>query len=322
MNNCILDNNRKAFHFINQKFEPSFSFENADIEYKIEKNDTTFEKQLLFNKFSKEKDIYKYKEQNGNNQIVLDTISDNYNNYHLNTTNENFISRYFEELNNPINKEMEKNLDKNNIIFRIAKINRKIGRIKKNSRIKGIHDRLSEDNIIRKIKGRFIEKLRLYLNEEYQKYISKNLKNNKKKVYGWLKKINPTISRKIKKEDNLKWFESKIYEIFSENLSLKYSSYSLDSNKKKIKRIISSNNAKNVKDILNNKVEYLFDKYINNEKVEGFKTLKDDLKELETHMESTGEENIKEYLNKYEYIAKNMKNIFKQKNPRNIIHKK
>ena len=113
-----------------------------------------------------------------------------------------------------------------------------------------------------------------------------------------------------------------IYEIFSENLSLKYSSYSLDSNKKKIKRIISSNNAKNVKDILNNKVEYLFDKYINNEKVEGFKTLKDDLKELETHMESTGEENIKEYLNKYEYIAKNMKNIFKQKNPRNIIHKK
>ena len=217
---------------------------------------------------------------------------------------------------------MEKNLDKNNIIFRIAKINRKIGRIKKNSRIKGIHDRLSEDNIIRKIKGRFIEKLRLYLNEEYQKYISKNLKNNKKKVYGWLKKINPTISRKIKKEDNLKWFESKIYEIFSENLSLKYSSYSLDSNKKKIKRIISSNNAKNVKDILNNKVEYLFDKYINNEKVEGFKTLKDDLKELETHMESTGEENIKEYLNKYEYIAKNMKNIFKQKNPRNIIHKK
>ena len=96
------------------------------------------------------------------------------------------------------------------LIIAIAQVNRKIGRIKKNSRIKGIHDRLSEDNIIRKIKGRFIEKLRLYLNEEYQKYISKNLKNNKKKVYGWLKKINPTISRKIKKEDNLKWFESKI----------------------------------------------------------------------------------------------------------------
>ena len=46
-------------------------------------------------------------------------------------------------------------------LFNIFKTNKKIGRIKKDSSLIGKHNRLSEDNIIRKIKGRFIEKVRL-----------------------------------------------------------------------------------------------------------------------------------------------------------------
>ena len=64
----------------------------------------------------------------------------------------------------------------------------------------GKHNRLSEDNIIRKIKARFHEKLRLYINNEYDKFVKKNNPNKKNKM-NWLKKINPKISRKIKKED-------------------------------------------------------------------------------------------------------------------------
>ena len=58
------------------------------------------------------------------------------------------------------------NKEKNDKPFKIVKINKKIGRIKKNSIIMGKHNRLSEDNIIRKIKARFHEKLRLYINIE------------------------------------------------------------------------------------------------------------------------------------------------------------
>jgi hypothetical protein len=46
------------------------------------------------------------------------------------------------------------------------------------------------------------------------------------------------------------------------------------------------------------------------------------LEELEVHMESTNQENVKEYLQKYEYIAKNLKSIFLQKIGRNYRNKK
>ena len=120
----------------------------------------------------------------------------------------------------------------------------------------------------------------------------------------------------------MKWFETKIFEIFSENISKRYSVYTPDLNKKKISRLMKLNEATNIIDILNTKIEVLFDKYLNNEKIEGFKTLKDDIDELKKDMEKTNQENIKEYLNKYEYIAQNLKTIFIRKITRNYNQKK
>ena len=120
----------------------------------------------------------------------------------------------------------------------------------------------------------------------------------------------------------MKWFESKIFQIFSENISKRYSSYNPDLNKKKIQRLIKLNEATNVINILNTNIEILFDKYITNEKIDGFKTLRDDIEELRKDMEKTNQEKIMEYLVKYEYIAKNMKKIFIKKNTRNIKFKK
>jgi hypothetical protein len=177
-------------------------------------------------------------------------------------------------------------------------MNKKIGRIKKNSGFIGKHNKLSQDNVIRKIKRNFLENVRLYINKEYKNYYLKkkiNINNN-----NWLKKITPKFSIQIKKKDNIKWFNSKIFEVFSENLSLRYSSHCLDSNKKNIQKLLSSNEFNNIKDILNTKVEILFSKYIMDVKIEGFKTLKDDIKDLEMQMKNSKQENIIEYLKKYE----------------------
>ncbi len=65
------------------------------------------------------------------------------------------------------------NKERNDEPFKIIKINKKIGRIKKNSMIMGKHNRLSEVNIIRKIKARFHGKFRLYINIEYDKFVKK-----------------------------------------------------------------------------------------------------------------------------------------------------
>ena len=81
------------------------------------------------------------------------------------------------------------------------------------------------------------------------------------------------------------------------------------------------NEATNMINILNTKIEILFDKYINNEKIDAFKTLKDDIEELVKDMERTNQEKINEYLKKYEYTAKNLKNIFITKNQRSYRYR-
>ena len=103
---------------------------------------------------------------------------------------------------------------------------------------------------------------------------------------------------------------------------MRYSSYLVNSNKKKIDRLLSLNEKNKVIEILNSSIEAMFDKYINNEKIEGFKTLEDDINELRTQMKKSSQSNIEEYLIKYEEVAKNMKQIFILKNSRNISDKK
>jgi hypothetical protein len=315
MNKDIFDYNIPPFNLPNQKLEPTFPYNNMDFDPNLEKNDTTSFKISLLNRADKDIDLYRIKTNPDNIKMRYENFCEINYNSHLIPTNENNISFLGEDFG-----EIAKRLNKNRKIFKIIKINKKIGRIKSNSTLKGFHNKLSQDNIIRKIKGRFHEKLRLYINTEYRKYFFKKNKNSAK-IINWLKKINPKVSRKIKKEENLKWFKSKIYEIFSENVSLRYSLYSPNSNKKKIERLISVNEAKNVIDILNTDIETFYDKYINDEKIEGFKTLKNDIEELKTYMEKTNQEKIKEYLTKYEYTAKNLKKIFRQKNSRNIKSK-
>ena len=321
MNNLNIGNDIFFFQTSNQRLEPNFPYDSHNLESNM--FDAGFEKRFILNlnNIDKERDIYGTKIIREISQIKLCNLSDINHSSNFITNNGNNNILLYEDLIPFYSIENNDQSRKNKNIFKIVKINKKIGRIKKNSTVKGVHNRLSQDNIIRKIKGRFHEKLRLYINEEYRKYLFVKTGRNKKLI-NWLKRINPKVSRKIKKEENLKWFESKIFEIFSENISLKYSVNSLDINKKKINKLIVLNEANNVIDILNTKVEELYEKYITNEKIEGFKTLKDDIEELEIQMKNTNQENIKEYLEKYEYIAKNLKSIFFQKIARNYKSKK
>ena len=227
----------------------------------------------------------------------------------MNTTNENKFIEF--HLKVSVLKDNYEDLIKNKKIFDIAKVNKRLGRLKKNSRISGKHDKLAEDNIIRKLKRRFIENLRLYINKEYKNYRTDIKKATNRK--NWLKKISPKLSRTMKKTDNLKWFNSKLYEVFSDNLSLKYTSHNLDSNKRKIQNFISLNQSNRLNDILNTTVDVFYTKYITNESFDEFKTLSDDLRDLEKQMMKSGQENIDEYLKKYKDTALKLKKIFMDK---------
>ena len=231
----------------------------------------------------------------------------------MNTTNENKVYDFIPKI--PALSFNYNNLLKKKKIFDITKVNKRLGRLKKNSNIKGKHNKLAEDNIIRKIKGRFTENLRLYINEEYKNYRTKKKKVTNRK--NWLRKINPKLSRTIKRTDNIKWFNLKLYELFSDNLSTKYTTHNIDSNKQKIKNFISLNESNRLKDILNTTIDGLYSRYISNQSIDEFKTLSDDLRDLEKLMKKSGQDNINEYINKYENIALNLKDILMKKAERN-----
>ena len=306
-NNILIFKNSSDFSCFDESIQIKTVSNNND-----SKNDFTIEDKDKYNDFNDMDSISNINSLCINNCFEVNNLNS------ITSTNDN----------KPINKNVfinpflrieTTNLTKKQKIFNIYKMNKKIGRIKKNSGFIGKHNKLSEDNVIRKIKRRFLENVRLYINKEYKNYYLKkkiNINNN-----NWLKKITPKFSIQIKKKDNIKWFNSKIFEVFSENLSLRYSSHCLDSNKKNIQKMLSTNESNSVKDLLNTKVENLFSKYITDTKIEGFRTLKDDIKELQKKMKNSKQENINEYLKKYEDTAKNMKDIFDKKSERNLNKK-
>ena len=155
-----------------------------------------------------------------------------------------------------------------------------------------------------------------YINKEYKKYLLTN-KHDNKKVNNLLQRITPKLSRKIKKVENLRWLQTKLCNIYSENVSQKCTLYGQDHNKKEIEKLFKDNQAKNVIEILNKPVKFMLEAFSKNTNIPGFQTLDNDINELEAKMKKDGQENIKEYLFKYRKVAENFESIFIKKSSRN-----
>ena len=186
----FIDYNYLKFHFLNfqnQNFYLPFSHIELNEELNNEYIKKSFdEKQEMQNKNFVEQ---KYKDLIYNEQIKrANLLFTNYNPFYA-INNENNSSLLYNEMNPLLDKKLMY-ISRKKKIFEIVKNNKKIGRLKKNSTKKGKHNDLSQDNLIRKIKRRFLEKLRIYINNEYRNFfLSKKLKKNKHN--NWLKKIEP-----------------------------------------------------------------------------------------------------------------------------------
>lgn len=228
-----------------------------------------------------------------------------------------------QEQNMEEKNDADKSVDKKNLsksdkcvkIFKIYKRNKKIGRLKRNTDIKYVapHNKFAEDNIIRKIKANFVEKFMNYINWEYRSYLKST---NHKRFTKLIQRISPYQSRKIKKEDNLKWFSSKLKDIYSYDISMKCCLHSLDYNKRRIETLYKDNKAKKVIEILEKNVRDMYDYYKYDYKIEGLETLEDDMNNIRKKMINKGEEDIELYLKLYKNIALNLENIFISKKGR------
>jgi len=195
-----------------------------------------------------------------------------------------------------------------NPIFKIKKM-KKLGRIKKNSNKKGIHDKFQQDNIIRRFKVFFMRNIYKYINNSFL------INQNQKKIYkvNILKRISSFHEKSISKKDNIKWFYSQIKDIFSQNLK-KFICFDFDYNIKLINKIYEERKETKTIFILDKTIKELWLAYINDDKNNdfiGFETIKDDLQKLRSKGES------EKYINLYVNIVNNFENIFQGINPRN-----
>ena len=214
--------------------------------------------------------------------------------------------------NKSISKFIIKKTNKKQI-FEVKKI-LKLGRIKKNSHKKGKHDKFQKDNVIRRFKVFLMRNIYNYINNSFIINANKD-KNN---IVNVLQRISSFNSKSISKKDNIKWFYSKVKDVFSENLK-KFICFDLDYNKKLINKVYEEGKEKKIIYILDKTIKEMWFAYINddiNNDFIGFETIKHDIKKLRKIGET------ETYINLFIKIANNFENIFNEINPRKTRNKK
>ena len=160
-----------------------------------------------------------------------------------------------------------------------CEIKPKLGRKRKMSNEKGIHDKYSEDNILSRIKNIIFNILLEYNNE----FISTIYNNNL--GYGinikQLLKINQLQKRSSNVEFNKKLLNKTQKEIFSENISKKYTGYPFSHNKDLINRLMNEEDKEK---------KYIFKKLFNLKLIDCIKAIrgsekKEELEGIENKLE-------------------------------------
>ena len=294
-------------------------------------NSNNISNESLFNKyeplsFNLDENIELF--NNGNifeERTTLYNFENNYN-YNQNIVNEAPIKESLKIENNSNFKTQEttliegkkstQNEDNKNLLESKAKNNDKLLNKKRKNKSKNSsngekHSKFSSDNTLRKIKHITLENVRNLINEKIKEIYNNNigLGISKKKLLtlNQSQKVDATI------DFNKQFIDKKLYEIFSDKISTRYTSYPGDFNKNLIKNLM------NEKDL--NKREY-FQKLFNLSFLDclshfrGSKNIKE-LTGLKSFSEYINEEENDEYYkNQLEYYINDFENILQKKRSR------
>ena len=292
-------------------------------------NSNNISNESLFNKyeplsFNLDENIELF---NGNifeERTTLYNFENNYN-YNQNIVNEAPIKESLKIENNSNFKTQEttliegKNSTKNEASKKSlgskAKDNNKLLNKKRKNKSKSLsngekHSKFSSDNTLRKIKHITLENVRNLINEKikeiYNNSIGMGISLKKLLTLNQSQKVDATI------DFNKQFMDKKLYEIFSDKISSRYTSYPGDFNKDLIKSLMSE------KDL--NKREY-FQKLFNLSFFDclshfrGSKHIKE-LTGLKSFSEYNEKEKDEDYKNQLEYIINNFEEILKNKRSR------
>jgi len=287
------------------------SFNNQN--YSFENNNTILHNNSFVPEFIKIDDI--------EDLFKVDNILNYFTNYLINTNtkelnfdkddkneieNDNIFDKKFVE--NIQWKEREKILSK-----RPFKEKKDLGRKKKEYEGLGLHNKFSDDNIIRKVKNAILQNARIFINSKIKTiYEYKNNKFSKKKELLKMKK-SQSISSRV--DYNKNFLEKTLGEIFSEDISSKYIQYPSAHNKKLIESLINDEDEQ-TKKIFNEIFNLTFLDCLNHfrgrkiiEELEGLNNLEDYIKRAKIIKD-------KEYCTIFKYFVNNFEKIIMDKKSR------
>ena len=178
---------------------------------------------------------------------IINNMKDNdniFNDYYLNSIEmdnsftgltDNILPKTLFYNNTDINNNSDSN--ETNIIMNNQLIR---GRKKTNTKSKGLHDKYSQDNILRRIKCIILINIYNYINKKiyeiYKGKIGKGIFEKK------LKKINSKNNLSNSKNNNIELLNKTLKDIFCDNISIRYTNYKNDHNKKIINDLLNEKN--------------------------------------------------------------------------------
>ena len=182
---------------------------------------------------------------------------------------------------------------------------KRIGRKPKSSNIRAVHTKFSYDNILRKIKVKFVHKLINYINKIILAKYSKRVK--------LLKKLTGSISQNNTIKYNQKLLKSKLKEIFIDNeINGKYKLVDKDYNQKVIEKIYEENITELI-EILETTFLDAFNIFRDikcTQKLVGFEKIDKVIDEMNL------KEKNEEYINKFRDVVMNFEKHYFEKNGR------
>ena len=249
------------------------------------------------------------------NKIILNEEAENNIeiDFNINKNIKNFVKEINLEKTKEDTQEKDKNIndinvkelnDNKNVFFDIYKKSKK-GRKSQSNLVKTIHTKYSHDNILRKIKVKFLKRL--------TKFINNIIKVKYKGKIKELVPLNGEIAQNNNISFNLKLLNSKIKEIFlSHDINGKFTSFDKCFNKKVIDSIYDMN-IQELIDIFEMTFLEVFNHFISikeTNKLNGLEKLDTVINEIKT------KEKNDQYIKKFISVANDFEKYFTNKNPR------
>ena len=349
-NQTLYNNNKNTFslnnnfHFNIPILTNSYNFKNAYLN-----NGKTFG-------FNLNAPIFPEKVKNFNqNYIKLNNNENNelnklkYNNFEI-TNKANNLSDIFKiekknislqekNISLSVENSINKDFSINNIIkkgkMHLKNINKSKGRKAKNSQninIESKHTKHSVDNMMRKIKNKVIESSRLLINKVFNNEINNTPNLNYNLIYKEFRKIQGSFSQELNIKFNFWFYQIKIKDIFTLEISNKYTAIEKSSNKELIDYLYSPLNENRfikTKQLLNTPFHQYYHNIFLNEDINWKKyyginendnryQIDNLLKNLEIEGKGESYEKNKDYINDINKLAHNYEDYFLEKKPRKV----